>query len=537
MTKYGFDYYLKRAEVLNEMARPSKLLTGETGAKMSEYIKRIGNIIKAGGEIDDYDVKTGETQKVQIPGYAGNPQNRVYRYIINTIADFEGMDVASEEQERYTVSGLKKHSIVDKVPLIALKLLGITDKTATATGFTPNDLLARGFAKWASDNPEKVSSPEFTNELLNPQNILFYLKNNRSANTASGRLKDEKLQAVHGGKSIEDIHAASQTIRPLIAKIHQLQKAEAMRKNPKYQETATGSSDIHNEEIENITKILYNLESYIALKKLMSNMLGINFEKAGQFNVGLFDRIATINDMLPNPLSENELIALASIKNESNGSNVLTDLYDDFEIFLDSGINREEFENVMSDFVEFVPENALPFMEFLKNDLLPRGTTSSDFPGYNEKILQEVLGEDPANWEAFANYYNWLQNEKYRTSKESENKRASKEHSKGFDEYRGMLPDLRRNYIEFINRWKKIRSEKDKTYADSLRVNDGLDDSDTGSQWSDTVDWEQKDKHNESYVMNYMTEQVSKDRFKPRGEFKDRGFKKMNYLEWLEKNQ
>jgi hypothetical protein len=40
----------------------------------------------------------------------------------------------------------------------------------------------------------------------------------------------------------------------------------------------------------------------------------------------------------------------------------------------------------------------------------------------------------------------------------------------------------------------------------------------------------------ESYVMNYMTEQVSKDRFHPVGEFKDRGFKKMNYDQWLRKN-
>ena len=35
-----------------------------------------------------------------------------------------------------------------------------------------------------------------------------------------------------------------------------------------------------------------------------------------------------------------------------------------------------------------------------------------------------------------------------------------------------------------------------------------------------------KNQYKESYVMGYMTEQVKKDKFKPLGEFKERGFRK-----------
>lgn len=46
-----------------------------------------------------------------------------------------------------------------------------------------------------------------------------------------------------------------------------------------------------------------------------------------------------------------------------------------------------------------------------------------------------------------------------------------------------------------------------------------------------------KSTKNESHVMSYMTEQINKDKFSPRGSFRDRGIKKLSYHEWLIKNQ
>ena len=207
--KYNFDYYTERLGILTEMARPSKQLVGPAGAKMSEYIKKVSSIIRLGGDVQDYNVETGNQETVNVPGYAGNPQNRVLRYIVHTISEFENLNTSEQPQERITATGLKKTKVVDGLTAAALTLAGINDQTANATGLNPTQLFSKAIAKWTTENPEKVMSEEFSEELLNPQNILFYLKNNRSANTATGRKKDEELQSAHGGKSVEEIHAAS----------------------------------------------------------------------------------------------------------------------------------------------------------------------------------------------------------------------------------------------------------------------------------------------------------------------------------------
>jgi hypothetical protein len=568
MIKCDFNYFTQRVGVLNEMARPSKLLAGESGAKMSEYIKKIGSIMKAGGTIEDYyDIETGERGPKYVPGYAGSVQNRVYRYIVFTIGEFEGIDVKFDTTARQTAKGFTKGmtkdgeimpaAIADTIPLIALNLLGITDKTATATGFTANELLSKGFAKWASENPEKVSSPEFTNELLDPQNILGYLKDNRSSKTGSGRLKDEKLKAAHGAESVEEIHDTSQRIQPLIKRINALMKAELMKKNP-----SISSDNVVDQDTFNITYILYNLESYITLKKTIDGILGVDFEKVGKFDITEAETIRTLNDQLENPLPEMALLSLASFETNEDGNTFLHTMYEDFEDFIEDGISREDFESTMRDYIEYsgLPDYNTPFLKYLATELLPKNISSEDFPGYPQHILDQVLGDSPENWEAFSKYYEYKENEKHRKSEE----RSARSDMGGYEDYKGFLPDVRRGYQEFLNRWKQIYETRQKNYVKGLYVDDDdnqlypdegkqkyvgdVDKSEleqgikfaTSGNVMDEIQKRKKQKRyaesNESYVMNYMSEQVSKDRFKPKGEFKDRGFRKLNYLEWLDKN-
>ena len=561
MKKYGFDYYIKRGEILSEMARKSKLLTSPGGLKMGEYIREVSKVIRLGGKIEDQDIKTGETVELEVPGYSGNPQNRVLKYIVNTILDFDNISPKfGEEEVRTTLSGREKIGSGGKDDTVsgALKILGITDKTLAATGMSSNDLFSKAIAKWSNENEDKVMSDEFKNKILDPQNILFYLKNNRSSPHNIGRLKDERLKEIHGASSVEEVHSAAQKIRPLITKIHRMQMAELMRKNP-----SITSDKIINQDTFNITYILYTLESYMALLKVIKKILGINFEKSGVFNISDAEKIRNINDGLENPLPEIPLLSLASFQIDENGESLLNRLYDDFEIFIDEGINREDFELTMKDFIEFsgAPPENIPLLRFLLTDLLPTTKTSNEFPGYFQHILDEVLGEDPENWEAFSKYYDWKENEKYRLSQEME-KRSS---SYNYDEYKGFLPEVRRGYQEFLNKWKKIHETRSLNYAKSLKVDkddnylypelqdtqkniidDEIEDLKKGIKFAtsgnvmDDIMKRKKDKRysesNNSYVMNYMTEQISKDRFSPKGEFKDRGIRKLNYLEWLDRN-
>lgn len=559
MIKCDFNYYIQRAEVLNEMARPSKLLSGAGGAKMGEYIKKVGAIIKAGGNYMDSDIETGNTEEKYIPGYAGNPQNRVYRYVINAILDFEGISPKFEDDAiRQTASGLSKQGGgTDATVSGALKLLGITDKTATATGMNSGEIFRKAIAKWTSENEEKVTSKEFEDRITSPQEILFYLKHNRSSPTGSGRLKDEKLKAAHGAESVEEIHDTSQRIQPLIKKINALMKAELMKKNP-----SISSDNVVDQDTFNITYILYNLESYIALKKTIDGILGVDFEKVGKFDITEAETIRTLNDQLENPLPEMALLSLASFETNEDGNTFLHTMYEDFEDFIEDGISREDFESTMGDYIEYsgLPDYNTPFLKYLATELLPKNISSEDFPGYPQHILDQVLGDSPENWEAFSKYYEYKENEKHRKSEE----RSARSHMGGYDDYKGFLPDVRRGYQEFLNRWKQIYETRQKNYVKGLYVDDDdnqlypdegkqkyvgdVDKSEleqgvkfaTSGNVMDEIQKRKKQKRyaesNESYVMNYMTEQVSKDKFKPKGEFKSRGFKKMNYLEWLEKN-
>ena len=559
MIKCDFNYYTQRAEVLNEMARPSKLLSGAGGAKMGEYIKKVGAIIKAGGNYMDSDIETGNTEEKYIPGYAGNPQNRVYRYVINAILDFEGISPKFEDDAiRQTASGLSKQGGgTDATVSGALKLLGITDKTATATGMNSGEIFRKAIAKWTSENEEKVTSKEFEDRITSPQEILFYLKHNRSSPTGSGRLKDEKLKAAHGAESVEEIHDTSQRIQPLIKRINALMRAELMKKNP-----SISSDNIVDQDTFNITYILYNLESYIALKKTIDGILGVDFEKIGKFDITEAETIRTLNDQLENPLPEMALLSLASFETNEDGNTFLHTMYEDFEDFIEDGISREDFESTMRDYIEYsgLPDYNSPFLKYLATELLPKNISSEDFPGYPQHILDQVLGDSPENWEAFSKYYEYKENEKHRKSEE----RSARSDMGGYEDYKGFLPDVRRGYQEFLNRWKQIYETRQKNYVKGLYVDDDdnqlypdegkrkyvgdVDKSEleqgvkfaTSGNVMDEIQKRKKQKRyaesNESYVMNYMTEQVSKDKFKPKGEFKSRGFKKLNYLEWLEKN-
>jgi hypothetical protein len=319
------------------MARPSKQLSGQGGAKMSEYIKKVGAIIMSGGTYTDSNIETGETEEKNIPGYAGNPQSRVYKYIINTILDFEGINPKFDDTIiRQTASGLTKMgSGSDPTVTGALKILGIDDKTLGGTGMTPIQAYSKAIAKWTSENEEKVLSKEFEDRILSNQEILFYLKHNISSPTGSGRLKDERLKSAHGVGSVEEIHDSAQRIRPLIKKINALMKAELMRKNP-----SMTSDNVVDQDTFNITYILYNIESYIALKKAIDGILGVDFEKVGKFNITDAETIRTLNDQLENPLPEMALLSLASFETNDEGNTFLHTMYEDFEDFIEDCIFR-----------------------------------------------------------------------------------------------------------------------------------------------------------------------------------------------------
>jgi hypothetical protein len=318
------------------------------------------------------------------------------------------------------------------------------------------------------------------------------------------------------------------------------------------------SDNVVDQDTFNITYILYNIESYIALKKAIDGILGVDFEKVGKFNITDAETIRTLNDQLENPLPEMALLSLASFETNDEGNTFLHTMYEDFEDFIEDGISREDFESTMSDYIEYsgLPDYNTPFLKYLANELLPKNISSEDFPGYPQHILDQVLGDSPENWEAFSKYYDYKENEKHRKSEE----RSARSGMNSYEDYKGFLPDVRRGYQEFLNKWKQIYETRRKNYVKSLYVDDddnplhpdtqqkyvGDVDKDeleqgvkfaTSGNVMDEIQKRKKEKrYAESYVMNYMTEQVSKDRFKPKGEFKSRGFKKMNYLEWLERN-
>lgn len=525
--KYGFDYFSSRVEVLTEMARPSPLVgLGEAGIKLKELLDsvmrtmRSGNIENSNGEL--------------VPGLPSNlATNRTLRYMIHMLGGLD-RDTDPLEGDEGDFSGNRSK---DEIILTSQKILGLsTSEPWKKQGFADVDKLFRAtLLHSAKHNQEMILSPDFQERVLNPQNIADNMQEKRVANTSMSINKAKEQEQLHGD-TIENIHGAETGIKDVLKKIHRAMAAKAARKNP---ESKTG---IVNSYTNNIDVILKTLEDLSVFKNILDKITNLKVDMGTEDNDNrdIIRKVMQFNEILENPLTDEEITSLAVLPRDKTGNTILEDLLEQFSDLKDDGISMEAFESEISDIMSYTPEEIHPVLHLLVKEVAPKNTESefSEYPAYPSDVLKQFI-VSPELKQGFDRYYKWYtKNLELKIEKTKEKLEYAKS---GLDDYSGMLPELRRNYAAFLERWRESNIKKKKDYANSLRDDDdvlskfGLTSDDIGEDPMASKIAKAKAMNQESYVLSYMEEQISKDKFKPRGEFKERGFKKpTNY--WQGRN-
>lgn len=632
MAKYGFDYFVKRGEVLSEMAAIDKPLVNSTpdspiGRLAYDLRNQVSAMMQAGG--------LESSQGKLVPGYpTGNRTNRVLRYFLFTITGMDmddeidkafdpsaELDELSEEAEMELIVKKTKESISAK----AREITGVPQDENFKNYYRDMDKMYRAATvKFVKDNPNYIASPEFKEKLLDPRRIADFMVPARTAlHSGTSVQKAKALEDLHG-MSIEDIHSTEMDILGLVTKIKKeigYKKTRGVSRKG----TVRDPNIPNNKFTKNVDVILKEFEAYEALKKVLTKVLGHNFEKSGNFGVEAYDVIMGFVDSMDTPPPSIVLMSLASMPVERDGSTVMSDIREEFEDLKSTGVEEDEFKEIMAAYIDLFGESniVLPFLKFFGKYALREVTFGTDkiFAGYPDDVIEKII-QTPEEYQAFAKYHNL----EVETRENAAIKKAENAAMKGANDSneklgigRSLIPAMRDGYKLFQAKWEKLEKDRAKKYGDSIRIldadgnpvngydpdldsadvsrfdtddsaiktgkkdkkfdpntplykpkggddtedtskygnddytydeygddNDDIDEGDVKDQYDydeddDDDEDEEKEKKKkkkklkESYVMGYMTEQVQKDNLNnPKGEFKDRGFKKpTNYAQWM----
>jgi len=217
----------------------------------------------------------------------------------------------------------------------------------------------------------------------------------------------------------------------------------------------------------------------------------------------------------------------------------------------------DKFEQSVESYKEGKPKSVSRIMDMWLNEIqelqftadmfskhMPDEPTSSErpensneeFPGYPKSVTDKFL-TTPELKENFKKWNNFRINNMMAKQEKIENQINALKW--GEAEAPGELDRVRRGFENFLSTRPEMAPVKKgqvpvKKPTQKQREEEATFDADNYAP-SD-YDYPEEDEES-SYVMGYMTEQVNKDKFKSKGEFKDRGCKKMSYHAWISKYQ
>jgi hypothetical protein len=498
ISKYGFDYFSQRVDVLTEApGRPSPLLQlGPHGQVASDIFSSIGAVMRKGGEVNG----------TFVPGMGGNREkNRQLRYFIYMMA---GLD--SEETENEISDNEANYEIVSA----ATQILGI-DKQGWYKIYKGPDKLYRKAIMQGVDGPfkEYVMSPEFKQKALDPNNILSYIATNRVTNAYSLKKAGER-EEMHG-MSAEDIDAAETGIKDIITKIHRAIHARNRKKKPELaqEESPDGKN---NDFIDNVYSIVNAIDNIIYYYEKVQSDFKAKMKLFGDPKEALTSVIDDWDNQDPN--------LIVTLYKAKNLSQPLTEMMNAYSELKSTGIDLKTLYNQLEEYKSHVdPEIVDAIVEEMdrlissSEDMDAVSATQSqkskeEFAGYPQDIIDHFL-TTPELKQQFKKYHTWSINDMISRA----NRLTLKLHAIKWGE--GEVPGEREIVRAASKQFFEKRPEvKKQNFQEPNQAQTYLG----------------KAKIKESYVMDYMVEQVQKDKFIPKGEFKDRGFKKpRNYWEGL----
>ena len=502
MSKFGFEYFVKRQEVIKEMARPSPLDSmGEVGQLTKSIMDKVVGVIGHGGEID------GEF----VPGLGGNrPVNRMLRYVIYMMTKMdkntEDQDRASEEESQSEITGMATH------------ILGIP-REGYRKKYTPDALYRAAIIKGITgDYHDYVISPEFKEKVLNPNNILNYVARNRVPN-ASAHGFAAKREKLHG-MSAEDIDLAQTGLKDIVKKINRAEAAKRQRKIPDVEEAPKSDEQVTNDSTVNLDIIRIAIKVLIQKSNVVKQVVNTTLSKFSDVDQETLKHV--LEDWAVKYRENVEVVDTLYRANVPTLQVLLASYEKLEEVGIDMPVFYKTMKRIKTTYSsDRAVVNLIDMLTYSVNQLLSKMVDPQkeqhvqEFPGYDNDIINTFL-KTPEDKAKFAKYHNWLKIEKERKAQKLQNDIIALkwvEHEvpgerewvrEGFEDFQKKRPEMKTQQFGAGNEAQKALGQAPR---------------------------------NESYVMDYMSEQISKDRFKPIGEFKDRGFKKVkNYDQWLQVN-
>ena len=502
MISCNFDYFLKRANLLTEMARPVTTFQESSPTLKDAYVK-----------ISDYLLKTGVGGGTK---GAGTRQILAFKWIIDNI---------NNKTNTFTFDqpSIEGDGGVDTFPLDATSII------KQITGGQANPVNARKAAEvLARQNKSIINNPDFINQLLNFDALEAFKPNALSETGSRRKGKESELQNIVG-KGIQETESEVAGVKELVNTMNRIM---AGRKASK---------------------------SKMGDKSKYANIENVPTQEEGGYNLNVeFSELVldAIDLLLDDP-------SVSKIKSASGDLNFLDTFYKK-TIEQGTGSSKEEFKEFMEKLKSMkgmTPERARIFdllaqeVESLESDLGVDNfidTTTSNVTNYEEydkDVLAKFL-DTPEKKSAFEKWY--YNNKKWREAKlaKLEELWMKKMEALAYQnpKFAGAMQDKEVFVDNTINQWLMALAKYEdakKKESDPARIE--LFDRKIKDMAEKIKDYKiqkaknasEKEEQEESGVMDYMTEQVKKDTHtKTVNNFVDRGFKKpKNYWHWLEINK
>lgn len=560
MNKISFDYFNKRNTLLTEAERGrpwlEMLAIPGKGKKVNEIFNKIGIVMKTGGRIPD---PKDPSEMINVPGLRDNTlAHRKLRYFIYMM---------TKQYENYTFSedptydddaeyddeneGLSPEDVIQSnksandTYQIALEILGLSDVPAKDRP-KPLKLYRAAIIKFVQDN-DYPASPEFEKLALDETTILNYALYNRIIKTSTYSIDKARDIEYRYNMRLEDHNSIVSRIRPLLTLIRKA-KGYDERTARKMASKAEQQSLISNILTDNVTMILAVIDNmnyyyqYVqqAVKQEMakSNIVDVEDVLIDLKREELDLSLPLLNDLYYNTKVPKLLTSLATAYTKQK------------DVGLEPKSIIEQLETLKANNPKHVLDHIISeFKEMLYRDLLMRKSAKERYSNistnYNEKskpfekyafafepkYLIDVI-ETEQDLKLFDDWFTKIYENDLWYAKETTDADLMEIDI-------GILPEP--NEVAKIDAALARLSSKNKKEqptnqgTEEYPYSDDLED-EYGSYNDDEDD--DDDFYKESYVMNYMTEQIDKDKLiKPRGKYIDKGYKKVkNYNHWLRLN-
>lgn len=350
-------------------------------------------------------------------------------------------------------------------------------------------------------NPDKIFNEEFKTNTLNPTNLANFIngENGRVIQSSEASKAAEQRHIEIFGADYLEFGKVMAALRPTLNAIHFKERGRNLS-NTRKAKNNIKASEITNKNTENVQMLLNVLDEWLILKEIIDKAFpeGLaaiqDLEDARELlSIQKFFKSEYDKDIKPETIAS----LLAMTPYPKSGLNILEILFQYFYKFVDVGLSYDDIETEMNNIKKALRTPQIydyVFNEILTNvKLYVTPPDNNEFPAYNKDILDQFLTTEELR-DLFRKYYQYYENWRDEIRRQEE---FVKEHGH-------LTTPLSRGELKKID-----------NYLDSKPP-------------------PQKNISNESYVMDYMTEQMERDKFSNRGEFKERGFKKVkNYYQWL----